>query len=272
MTRVAVIGHTEWVDFVRVDRQPERGGLAEGRRLFQNAAGGGVVAASMLVELGAEVDFYTAFGDDARADQAMTELTARGITVHALRRPAPTRYLFTTLEDGGERTIVTVGERHAPTLDDGLDLTALHRADGVYATAADAGLVAEAAQSGALTLTPRIGAPESFATVRGIRAVVFSASDEGETGALGEWAKLADVLVATEGAEGGHWYEGDGRAPERGRWTAAPLSGRPRDSYGCGDAFAAGFAFGLAGGGSVAEAAAVGARCGAAMLTRVGGP
>jgi ribokinase len=272
MTRVAVIGHTEWIDFVRVDRQPERGGLVEGRRLFENAGGGAVVAASVLAELGAQVDLYTALGDDARAERAAEQLAARGITVHATRRPAPTRYVFTTLEDGGERTIVTVGERHAPTLADGLDLTALQRADGVYATAADPGLLAEAARTGALTVTTRVGPPAAFATVEGVRAAVFSASDAGETGALAGWAQIAQLLVATEGADGGHWHEGDGHAPERGRWAAAPLSGRPRDSYGCGDSFAAGFAFGLASGGSVADAAAIGARCGAALLTRVGGP
>jgi ribokinase len=44
------------------------------------------------------------------------------------------------------------------------------------------------------------------------------------------------------------------------------------DAYGCGDSFAAGFTFGLAGGRSVAEAAALGAEAGARMLTRAGAP
>ena len=38
------------------------------------------------------------------------------------------------------------------------------------------------------------------------------------------------------------------------------------------DSFAAGFTYGLARGLPVAEAASVGARCGALMLTRVGAP
>ena len=58
MTRVAVVGHTEWVDFVRIDRQPDRGGLAEGERLFAHAGGGAIVAAAVLRQLGAEVDLY----------------------------------------------------------------------------------------------------------------------------------------------------------------------------------------------------------------------
>jgi ribokinase len=272
VTRVAVVGHTEWVEFVRVARQPDRGGLAEGDPLFTHAGGGAVVAAVVLAELGAEVDFYTATGDDERGARSRAELSARGITVHAATRRAPTRHAFTTLEDGGERTIVTVGERHAPRLSDGFELGPLHAADGVYATAADAGLLAEAARGGALVLATRIGPPEAFATVRGVAAAVYSDSDPGETGALAGWARIAALLVATEGSHGGHWREGEGRSENRGRWPAAPLPGRARDAYGAGDAFAAGFTFGLASGGGVAEAAARGARCGAELLIRVGGP
>jgi ribokinase len=272
MTRVAVVGHTEWVDFVRVARQPERGGLEEGERLFEHAGGGAVVAACVLRELGAEVDFYTALGADDRAAWARDELQARGIAVHAARRSGPTRYVFTTLEDGGERTIVTVGPRHAPAAADGLDLTALRGSDGAYVTAADAGLLGEAAATGAAVVTTRLGDPAAFAAVAGVAAAVFSARDPGETRAIEGWARLADVLVATEGADGGHWREGAGRPENRGRWPAATPPGPVRDSYGAGDAFAAGFTFGLAAGGSIADAVATGARCGAELLTRVGGP
>jgi ribokinase len=101
---------------------------------------------------------------------------------------------------------------------------------------------------------------------------VFSADDDAETRALDGWARLVDVLVATQGADGGHWREGDGRPRNRGRWAAATPPGPVRDSYGAGDSFAAGFSFGLAAGGSIADAAATGARCGALLLTRVGGP
>lgn len=271
MTRVAVLGHTEWVQFVRVARQPERGGLAEAEPLFEHAAGGAVVAAAVLGELGADVDLYTAFGDDPRGQRARAELQASAVTVHAATRAAPTRFAFTTLEDGGERTIVTVGERHAPCLEDGLDLGPLRSADGVYATAADAGLLQAAAGPG-LVVATRIGPPERFAAVHGVAAAVYSNSDPGETTALEGWAAIAALLVATEGAHGGHWREGAGRPSRRGRWSAAPLPGRIRDSYGAGDAFAAGFTFGLAAGGSVADAAATGARCAAKQLTRVGGP
>ena len=50
-------------------------------------------------------------------------------------------------------------------------------------------------------------------------------------------------------------------------WEAAPLPGPRVDSYGAGDSFAAGLTYGLAEGRSPAEAATLGARCGAACLT-----
>ena len=272
MTRVAVVGHTEWVEFVKVARQPPRGGLAEGSRLFEHAAGGAIVAAVVLTRLGAQVDFYTALGDDERARRAHRELTDYGITVHAATRAAPTRYLFTTVEEGGERTIVTVGERLAPSIDDGLDLAPLRAADGVYATACDPGLLAVAAQTGALLVTTRIGPAQRFATVEGITAAVYSADDPGETRDLPGWSSLAGVMIATDGATGGRWHEGTGRTENRGRWSAAAPPGPIRDTYGAGDSFAGGVTFGLATGGSIADATATGARAAAAALTQVGAP
>ena len=101
----------------------------------------------------------------------------------------------------------------------------------------------------------------------GFDAIVFSAGDADER----EWAaRVADrarLVVATEGAHGGRW-EGE----STGRWEAATPPGEPRDAYGCGDSFAAGFTFGLASGWSVSEAAALGARRGALCLTRAGAP
>jgi ribokinase len=98
-------------------------------------------------------------------------------------------------------------------------------------------------------------------------AVVFSASDPDEVRWAEKLRSHARLMVATEGKAGGRWW---GRS--EGRWTAVAPPGPIRDSYGCGDAFAAGFTYGLATGESVGDAAAIGARCGAEMLTRVGAP
>jgi ribokinase len=73
--------------------------------------------------------------------------------------------------------------------------------------------------------------------------------------------------MATEGEHGGRWW-----GESEGRWEATSLPGPARDSYGCGDSFAAAVTFGLGRGDTVAEAAAFGAEWGALALTRVGAP
>ena len=64
MTRVAVVGHVEWVDFVPVERFPAPGEILHARGAFTRAGGGGAVVAVALARLGAEVDFFCALGDD----------------------------------------------------------------------------------------------------------------------------------------------------------------------------------------------------------------
>jgi ribokinase len=115
-----------------------------------------------------------------------------------------------------------------------------------------------------MTVSPRAGAPAEGVTAD---ATILSAGDEHEQRMARAWEPLSRLMVATEGSHGGRW-----RGESEGRWNAAPLPGEPRDSYGCGDSFAAGFTFGLASGMATAQAAEVGAQCGAAMLTRVGAP
>jgi ribokinase len=268
MTRIAVIGHVEWVEFVRLAAYPPRGGLAQATPVSEHAGGGAVVAAAVLASLGAEVEFFCALGDDARARRSERELTARGITVHAARRSRPSRFVFTMLDDAGERTIVTVGERLQPGGDDALNWDRLTTIDGVYFTAGDSGALAAARSARTLVVTPRAGDHAAgLSAAPRVDATVFSAHDRDEVRWASDWEPHSRLVVATEGAAGGSWW-GEGS----GRWPAAPVPGPIRDSYGCGDSFAAGLTFGLASGRSVAEATAIGARCGAAMLARVGAP
>ena len=268
MPRVAVVGHVEWVEFVGVDRYPPRGGLEQGRRFFEQAGGGAVVAAAVLARLGAEVSFYCALADDERGHRARAELTARGIAVHAAWRPPPTRYVFTMLDGGGERTIVTVGGRLQPAGGDALEWGALAAADGVYFTAGDDDALAHARLARSLVVTPRAGDHAAgLHDVPRVDATVFSDGDEDEARWARDWESHSATMVATHGAHGGRWW-----GESTGRWTAAPVPGEVHDSYGAGDSFAAGFTYGLAAGGSVAEAAATGARCGAEALTHTGAP
>lgn len=266
MTRVAVVGHVEWVHFIRVEQFPERGAVTPAAAGFKHAGGGAVVAAVVLAELGAEVDFFCALGRDADGEAAAGELRARGVDVHAAWRDVPTRGVVTLLETGGERTIITLGERLEPSGRDPLPWSRLEHATGVYFTAGDTKAARAAAQADVLVATPRAreGLGESGAA---IDAIVFSAHDADER----RWAQGLEprtrLMVQTEGERGGRWW-----GESEGRWPAVPAPGPIQDDYGCGDAFAAGLTLGLARQLSVPEAAAIGAGIAAQVSTRAGAP
>jgi ribokinase len=285
--RVAVVGHVEWVDFVEVPRLPRRGEVMHATHTLTRAAGGGGVAAAVLADLGAEVDFFCALGRDADGQAAAQQLAERGVRVHVAWRAQPTRRALTLLE-GGERTIVTIGERLEPVASDDLDWDRLDGTGAVYFTAGDAGALEQARRAAVLVASPRgrealsaeeagprserahsarVGPHASARLDRPIDALVYSGHDLDEA----EWARrLADrarLLVETRGEEGGVWF-----GEEQGSWRPVAPPGPPRDAYGCGDSFAAGFTFGMAQGGTVAQAAEIGARCGARCLAQVGAP
>ncbi len=267
--RVAVVGHVEWVDFVEVQRLPREGEVLGALDAFARAAGGGGVAAVVLAELGAEVDFFCALGDDDHGRAAATQLTERGVNVLVAWRDAPTRRAITMLREGGERTIVTIGERLEPVGSDALDWDRLAEAQGVYFTAGDVAALEYARRARVLVATPRarhsLGGPEPHHP--DLDALVYSGHDPDET----QWARVlgprTQLMVETRGEEGGVWF-----GAQEGSWKAVAAPGPPKDSYGCGDSFAAGLTFGLAEGRSVARAVALGAELGAQCLTRVGAP
>lgn len=274
--RVAVVGHVEWVDFVEVERLPSEGEVLGALDASARAAGGGGVAAVVLAELGAEVDFYCALGDDEHGHAAAAQLTGRGVRLFVAWRSAPTRRAITMLERGGERTIVTIGDRLEPFGSDELEWERLSSAQGVYFTAGDVAALRRAREAGVLVATPRarhsLGGRDELLHASNdplpqLDALVYSGHDPHEI----EWAHRlsarARLMVETRGEEGGTWS-----GASEGRWGAVPAPGPPRDSYGCGDSFAAGFTFGLAEGRSVADSVQVGAERGALCLTRVGAP
>ncbi|MEA2158155.1 MAG: ribokinase [Solirubrobacteraceae bacterium] len=266
MTRVALVGHIEWVDFVPVAKYPRRGSVLHADGSFARAGGGGGVAAAMLADLGAEVDFFCALGQDAHGSAAQEQLRERGVTMHVAWREQPTRRAVTLLEPAGERTIVTIGERLGPRGVDELPWELLQQADGVYFTAGDRAALAHARGARILTASPRGGDPLQGDGVP-IDALIFSAHDHDEEAVAQQVGARARLMVATEGGDGGRWW-----GASSGRWEPVPVPGEPRDTYGCGDSFAAGFTFGLARGEPVAQAATLGAECGARCLTRSGAP
>jgi ribokinase len=267
MPRVAVVGHVEWVDFIPVERMPRQGEVMHARGTgFARAAGGGGVVAGVLAELGADVDFFCALGDDAEGHATAEQLTDRGITVHAAwRADRPTRRALTLLGADGERSIITLGERLEPLGSDKIEWGLLAESDGAYFTAGDAGALERTRRAPLLVASPR--GRSVLAAGPWIDAIVFSRRDRDEA----EWARRleeqATLVVETRGADGGVWW-----GASEGRWAAVAPDGPTVDAYGCGDSFAAGFTFGLATSSTVADAVALGARCGARCLTRAGAP
>ena len=261
--RAAVVGHVEWVDFVRVERIPRQGEIVHADTAWEEPAGGGAVAAVQLRRLGADTVFFTALGDDERGRAAEAWLAEHGVRVHVAWRPPPQRRAVTFLDGGAERTITVMGERHVPRGDDRLPWKELDDADAVYFTGGDAGALAGARRARAVVATPRARGPLAGAGVQ-LDALVHSGSDAGERYRPGDVDPPPRFVVATLGARGGRWTGAEGRT---GTFQAAPLPGPPVDAYGCGDSFAAGLTFGLGRGDSIEEAVALAARCGAVCLT-----
>lgn len=261
--RTAVLGHVEWVDFVRVERLPEPGMIVRALESWEEPAGGGAVAAAQLAKLSGSSTLFTALGDDDRGRRTRRELPLLGVRVAAGRRSEPQRRAITFVDGQGERTITVIGDRIAARASDPLPWGSLARTDAVYLCAADAAAIRLARRARVLVATARILPVLCEAAVE-IDALVGSARDPSERFEDGQLLPAPRLVVRTEGEAGGEFRPAGG-APQRYAPAAPP--GAIVDTYGCGDSFAAGLAFALADGGSQREAVAFAARCGAAALT-----
>jgi ribokinase len=261
--RAAVVGHVEWMEFVPVEHVPASGEIVHAAESWEEAAGGGVVAAVQLTRLADTVQFFTALAADDRGERARVELEARGIEVHASAVAAPQRSGITFVDEMGERTITTIGKKlHPRGHDDSLPWHELARCDAVYFCAGDSDALLLARRGRVLVATAR-----ELATLRQVGveldALVSSGKDDAELYRTGELDPEPRLVVTTSGALGG-W------AQPGGPYSAAPLPPTTVDSYGAGDCFAAGLAFGLGAGLEGLAALDFAARCGAGALAGAG--
>ena len=261
--RVAVVGHVEWIELVRVEHVPAPGEIVHALEVWEEAAGGGAVAAVQLARLAGECLFLTALGGDELGRRAKRRLEALGVRVEAAWRTHPQRRAVVHVDADAERTITVIGARDAPRGDDALPWAELEGIDAVYFTAGDPAAVRAARGARKLVATVRAGKALSKAGVQ-LDALISSAKDEGERYEAGEIDPPPLLVACTAGAAGGSLVTADGRSSQ---WAAAPLPGPPVDAYGAGDCFAAGLTYGLGEGRSPQEALALGARCGAACMT-----
>ena len=264
MTRAGVVGHVEWVHFARVEALPEPGAIVHALDSWEDAAGGGGVAAVQLARLGGASTFLTALGTDDLGRRAAEQLGALGATVHAAAREGePTRRAFTHTDAAGERTITVIGDRMVPVGADPLPWESLADLDAVYFTGGDAEAVRAARAARVLVATPR-GAEALVEAGVKLDVLVHSGNDADEVAWAQSVSGLARYVVATAGGSGGRWT---GLDETTGSWAAAELPGPVVDAYGCGDSFAAGLTFALGRGDGIDSALAFAARCGAACLS-----
>jgi ribokinase len=259
--RVAVVGHVEWVDFAVVPRLPKPGEILHVHEFWDEAAGGGAVAAVQMAKLTGGALFLTALAGDRLGSCVAEQLARQGVTVHAGARPGIQRRGFVYLTDDGERTITILGDRLVPHGDDDLPWDALDDVGGVYFTGGDAAALQAARRADVIVATPRAGDALRKAGVA-VDVLVHSGRDKDEEMDPRELDPPPKNVVTTLGSKGGRW---DGEAGS-GTWEPLPLPGPIVDEYGAGDSFAAGITTGLAAGMPIDEAILLGSRCGVANL------
>lgn len=258
--RAVVVGHVEWIDFVRVESVPEPGEILHAEEAWAEAAGGGAVAAVQLANLGCETSFFTALGDDELGHRSREELEARGVRLHVSWVAEPQRRGVTFLDASGERTITVIGEKHRPSGDDGsLPWEELQHCDCVYFTGGDVQALTKARHAKVLVATARELPTLRRGSVE-LDALVSSARDGGERYEAGDLDPPPRLVVATSGRLGGWMRPG-------GPFAAVEPPGPLADTYGAGDCFAAGLTFALGRGDEPRAAVAFAARCGAAVVT-----
>jgi len=261
--RVAVVGHTEWIDFVRVPRVPVAGEILHAFEAWSEPGGGGAVSARQLARLAGSAAFFTALGNDELGKRMRRELTALGVEVFASVGREAQRRAIVFIDNAGERTITVLGTRLSPSAHDPLPWEQLADVDAVYLTAGDPDAVRLARRAKVLVATSRVLPLLAEAGVE-LDALVGSAADPSERYLDGDLPIRPRLVVRTRGRAGGTFQVAGG--PEQ-PYAAAPLPGPVKDYYGCGDSFAAGLTFGLGLGYPPEHALGLAARCGAAVAT-----
>jgi ribokinase len=259
--RFAVVGHVEWVDFLRVDHVPAPGQILHVTDSWAAPAGGGGVAAVVLARAAGACALYTALGDDELGHRAAAELRALGVDVHAVFRAEPQRRAVTHIDPTGERAITVIGARMGPRASDPMPWDEIDGMEAVYVTQGDVGAIRNARRARVVVATSRIVTLLREAAVP-LDALVGSASDPAER-YDGSISPPPALVVRTAGSSGGT-YTVDG--VERA-YDAAPLPGPIADRYGAGDTFAAALTFALGRGLGSAAAIDEAARTSARSLT-----
>ncbi len=263
--KLAVIGHIEWVSFLKVDRLPLAGQISHATSCFEEVAGGASVAAVQMARLiNGPVDLITSLGKDTYGEKCFERLTKLGINLKVAWREKPTRKGISLISKDGERAITVIGDRLQPIASDDLPWNDLKDYDGIFVTATDKEGLRLARKAKFLAATPRTGKNVLKVSNVKLNALVGSGLDPGEKISFEELSPKPDLYIATEGKEGGTIY------PEKQKYKSIKPSSKAIDSYGCGDCFAGAVTTALSANMNLNQAIKIAAYCGAECSTHYG--
>ncbi len=262
--KLAVVGHVEWVDFLRVDELPKPGMISHSTSYLNAPAGGGAVIAVKLSQLlGQPIHFITALGKDYVGRKSEKILKDLGLKLNIAWRNQATRKAISLINPKGDRAITVIGERLEPSSKDDLDWDTLNNYDGVFVTAADAAAIKCCRKAKFLGATPRVKLKNLEEANVEFDALIGSGLDPDEKITAKSNNLKTKLTIQTEGENGGCLWP-------HGRYEAVPLDKPMIDSYGCGDSFAAGVTAGLSAGWTIQESISLGADCGAKCAMHLG--
>ena len=263
--KLAVIGHIEWVTFLKVDQLPLAGEISHAKDSFEEAAGGAAVAAVQMARLINEpVDLITSLGKDTYGEKCYERLTKLGLNLKVAWREKPTRKGISLISKDGERAITVIGERLQPIASDDLPWSNLKNYDGIFITATDEEGIRLASKAKFVAATPRTGKTTLRNSKVKLNALIGSGLDPGEKINYEDLVPKPDIYIATEGRSGGIVY------PKRNKYKSIKPSSQEIDSYGCGDCFAGAVTTALSAKVNLETAINIGAYCGAECSTHYG--
>ncbi len=262
--KLAVVGHVEWVTFLKVDALPEAGKISHAEKYLEGPAGGGAVIAAQIAKLIKQrVLFITSLGEDYEGYESEKKLNEMGLDLRISWRNSPTRKGISFIDNNKDRAITVIGDRLEPKGDEDLDWLKLNGFDGVFITAGDKAALNHCRRAKFMGVTPRVGLNVLNGFTEKIDLLVGSALDPQEQVKKDLINNSTKLIIATEGEKGGETWP-------NGRYEAINMTSPIIDSYGCGDNFAAGVTVGLAAGWSVEESISLGAYCGSICASQLG--
>ncbi|WP_413678258.1 PfkB family carbohydrate kinase [Prochlorococcus sp. MIT 0916] len=263
--KLAVIGHVEWVTFLKVDQLPLAGQISHATDYFEDAAGGAAVAAVQMARLiNGPVDLITSLGKDNYGEKCYERLTQLGLNLKVAWRRKPTRKGISFISKDGERAITVIGERLQPIASDNLPWSDMKNYDGIFVTATDEKGLRLARKAKFLSATPRTGEQTLKISKVKINALIGSGLDPGEKINFEELQPKPDLYISTEGKSGGTIF------PENIRYKSIKPNSKEIDTYGCGDCFAGAVSTALSAKLNLEQAINIGAYCGAECSTHFG--